>query len=116
MSILRNGIEILTIIDTKYDISADLTARKVWQQLFNCYRMFGGDMNNLDNLLIDYTSLIKLFKKGRTQLAWCMYRNHFHTRLLLVEDNECLSDGDVKVTIICEESVVKLEVEHLTGL
>jgi hypothetical protein len=34
--------------------------RLVWQQMFNLYRKHGGDLDNMDDILIDYDTIKKM--------------------------------------------------------
>jgi hypothetical protein len=41
--------------------SPGLQSRMIWQELFNYYREHGGLLEHMDNILIDYQSLIQCF-------------------------------------------------------
>ena len=43
--------------------------RTLWQQLFNFYRENGGDLDNLDNLLVDFNNCRELFN-SQDRLFW----------------------------------------------
>lgn len=124
MSLLRDGIEILYKLNTKCDCGSGVRARRVWQQLFNCYRMFDGDLSNLDNLLVDYQNLLDYFNKYENfEVAWYMSYKWYGTTMTDVKKykNDSQMDlyncGDVRVKIKYDpdKEEVLLDVLHLEG-
>jgi len=63
--------------------------RILWQQLFNFYREKGGDLNNLDNLLIDHDCCKKLFEEmqfdGKAVFIFGCDSNYFTTEFIHAE-------------------------------
>lgn len=62
MTTKEYNLEELTAI--KIDFRGSMTGcwpRMLWQELFNLYRKHGGDLTNMDNMLIDYELCKELF-------------------------------------------------------
>lgn len=61
----------------------DCRARMLWQQLFDYYREHGGDLNHMDNMLIDFETCKKAFEQQSynpvTRFVWGCCENHWVT-------------------------------------
>lgn len=65
------------IIDLRFNV-VECIPRLIWQQLFNFYRNNGGNLDRLDNLLIDYENCKKyfddiLFKKDKIKFILAIH-------------------------------------------
>ena len=67
-----------------------LWARLIWQQLFNFYRAAGGDLNHMDNMLVDYPTIAGLIEEAWEQansnlvFYWSLHNRH-HTGITVNE-------------------------------
>lgn len=55
----------ITINLDGHDDSDTLKAKKVWQHLFEFYQNNEGDLKDMDNMLSDYSGLVRLFGEGK---------------------------------------------------
>lgn len=55
--------------------SDSLTARLIWQQLFNFYRSNGCSLEHMDNMLVDYTTIQSLIEGGTDEFWWAFGRS-----------------------------------------
>jgi hypothetical protein len=77
----------------------DVRARRLWQVLFDFYREKGGDLKNLDNLLIDYTRCFEVLNnlhqpyvghsnEKTIKLLFCVDAGNYTTSLEYFETSE----------------------------
>lgn len=92
--------------------------RIIWQQLFDKYRQNGGDLSNMDNMLIDYTNIVDLYNIGPNSFVWGF--NEHRTVLLRKSELNCPIEQFVTTTVcdflfLVEFDSFKVEITQLKG-
>jgi hypothetical protein len=95
--------------------------RMVWQELFNIYRAEGGDLENMDNMLIDLKECELMFDKlsrgssNRFYFVWSCDPGHFQTSWKEVPGDLNLSGFELwlaclnyEVNVLCEVSLEEM--------
>ena len=86
-------------INSQY-LCGDHLARKIWQEFFNYYRDFGGRLDRMDDLLIDYDHCKEFIAQDETNFKWAfssmssltaIYRlSTVELRFVLLEHDHCI--------------------------
>ena len=68
----------------------DIRPRMLWQTLFDLYRENNCDINNMDNMLIDYEKckdvFTKLITNNEVKFLWGCAPNSFQTNFCICQD------------------------------
>jgi hypothetical protein len=87
----------LNLRGTPYEVSA----RKIWQQLFDFYRTYGGPLHDMDNMLVDLKLCYKLMEdvsvvSDKIEFFWGFASGWTHGYTTWLRD---VSDADAKATM-----------------